>query len=373
MKEIINNQKVRIGGVIVIACILVIGSILLLRSQPDTKKEVTSTISIELTGDNEKNIALPTEVQLILGAEAELLDKESKTITDAHMVLNDKTQIAELKEGSYKLHLLDAPIEVDGSTYKLPETTIGFKVTKDIKTLGNFVDDTVVIDGKTFKITYKDNTILISVALERIPVEDMTKEQLHAVVKRIEAEAPDKHKDLLTDLNKRAETAKSEPESAKDIEKPSDSTGESETKPVPENTDKDKPAPKPTPETPKPTPSPTPTPTPTPKPEEPKPAPHVHNYQPVYKHHPAVAEQGHTVTHPAEGYNRAKFVCSDGTVFYDSKAAQKYAAQNGTSIQTMSEWVETKPAWSEYIVDVPAKAAWDELIGYQCAADGVWK
>lgn len=223
MKKLSTKQKIRIA---VTGAILLLGitvGIILLENQ---KKVITisdtyiSEIYIELSSDNTKSIKIPAEGKIILDAKAELLDEESKIITDSNMSLNDKTKVAETEEGYYKIHLLAAPIEIDGSTYKLPESIIDFLASREYRELDRFV-----INDKDFKITYKKNTIVINVKLERLAIESMTKEQVNAVIERIEKEAPNKYPELIIGLKAKAEFAISNPKSAKDVSHPSTSTG----------------------------------------------------------------------------------------------------------------------------------------------------
>lgn len=226
MKKLTTKQKVT--GTIFLLGIAVAVGIILLENQ---KKVITisdtyiSEIYIELNSDNTKSIKTPGEGKIILDAKAELLDEESKIITDSNMSLNNKTKVAEPEEGYYKIHLLAAPIEIDGSTYKLPETIIDFLASREYRKLDRFV-----INNKDFKITYKKNIIVINVKLERLAIESMTKEQVNAVVERIEKEAPNKYPELITALKAKAELAISNPESEKDVSQPSTSTGTSTVK-----------------------------------------------------------------------------------------------------------------------------------------------
>lgn len=355
----------------------------------EEKEEYISTISVDLTGVDAKDIAIPAEVEIVLDAKAEVLDNESLSVTDTVLKLDELNDIAELSEGDYQLHMLATPIEVNGSTYKLPETVIDFTVAKD--NASTTADSAIAENEAGFLVTYDTNTVLITIVLERIDVEDMTKEQLEAVAERIETEKPGEYTNLIEDLNKRAEEAVSDPESATDVEVPSESEGASPVTPTPTptnptngnngggnsgNTGSNNGGSNNTGNTGGNTPAPT-------QPEKPS---HTHSWTPVTKNHPAVAAQGYNEnvpaqgyneTVPAQGYNQTVFKCSDGTTFTDSKEAQRYAAQNGLSIQTFSQWVETSPAttrWVEtapattrWVETSPAKPAWTETIGHTCS------
>lgn len=184
-------------------------------------EEFTANISIELKGLIAANVALPAEVEIILDADAELLDEELKTVEDINLALDSATEIAELPVGDYTINLLATPIEIDGSTYKLPSETIGFTVSEENQ-------DAPDTDG--YAITYDtDKNITISIELERLDVNDMTKEQLESVITRIQTETGDEHQDLIKDLTAKSEQAESEPESASDITQESVSTGTSDT------------------------------------------------------------------------------------------------------------------------------------------------
>ena len=200
----------------------------------EEKEEYISTISVDLTGVDAKDVAIPAEVEIILDARAEVLDNKSLSVTDTVLKLDELNDIAELPEGDYQLHMLATPIEVNGSTYKLPETGIDFTVKEDL--VSTDTDIAIADDEAGFLVTYDTNTVLITIVLERIDVEDMTKEQLAAVAERITKENPDEYKELVEDLNKRAETVPSDPDSGSDIEVPSESEGTSPVTPTPEPT-----------------------------------------------------------------------------------------------------------------------------------------
>jgi hypothetical protein len=123
-------------------------------------------------------------------------------------------------------------------------------------------------------------------------------------------------------------------------------------------------------------------------------APHEHNWVPQYRHHDAVAEKGHTVRVPEEGYwskeefymrtwwqtNDNSFVISSdggGTI----EIMDEYIRQHGGGyitwqdkvITNPSKWVVTQPAYTKYVLDTPASPAWGELIGYRCSICGSWR
>jgi len=191
-------------------------------SESESESEAfTANVSIELMGVTADNVAIPAEVEIILDGDAELLDGESKTVEDMKLALNSETEIAELPEGEYTIHLLATPIEIDGSTYKLPSETISFVISEENQEVPDIDDYTITYD--------EEKNITISITLERLDVNDMTKEQLESVITRIQTEAPDEHQDLIKDLTSKSEQAESNPESASDIAQESESTGKSKT------------------------------------------------------------------------------------------------------------------------------------------------
>ena len=339
----------------------------------EEKEEYISTISVDLTGVDVKDVAIPAEIEIILDAKAEVLDNESLSVTDTVLKLDELNDIAELPEGDYQLHMLATPIEVNGSTYKLPETGIDFTVKEDL--VSTDTDIAIADDEAGFLVTYDTNTVLITIVLERIDVEDMTKEQLIAVATRIEAEKPEEYKELVADLNTRAETAPSDPESAKDVEVPSESEGAS---PV----------------------------TPTPTPSNPdngntgntdsnnngntntggntggnnnsggggnhttptQPPAHTHSFVMQYRHHDAIGEQGYTETVPAVTQNETWVRYSDGREVPDgSENHSLYSAQNGVSYQRFTKTVTISEAYPRYVKTADAVPAWDEPIGEKCS------
>jgi len=191
-------------------------------SQTETEtEELTANVSIKLKGVTADNVAIPAEVEIILDGDAELLDGESKTVEDMKLALNDATEIAKLPIGNYTINLLTTPIEIDGSTYKLPSETISFVISGENQDVPDTDDYTITYD--------EEKNITISITLERLDVNDMTKEQLEAVIIRIQTETGDEHQDLINDLTSKSEQAESNPESASDIAQESESTGESKT------------------------------------------------------------------------------------------------------------------------------------------------
>ena len=336
----------------------------------EEKEEYISTISVDLTGVDVKDVAIPAEVEIILDAKAEVLDNEALSVTDTVLKLDELNDIAELPEGDYQLHMLATPIEVNGSTYKLPETAIDFTVKEDL--VSTNTDIAIADDEAGFLVTYEPNTVLVTIVLERIDIEEMTKEQLIAVATRIEAEKPDEYKELALDLHKRAETAPSDPESAKEVEVPSESEGTSPVTPTPTNPDNGNTgntggnnnntgntgtggntgggnntggggnA-------------------------------HTHSWTPVTVNHPAVPAQGYNENVPAQGYNETVPAVTATWIRYSngrevpfgSEDHELYGAQNGVSMQSFTKTVT--PATTRWVETAPAKPAWTETTGHTCS------
>ena len=83
-------------------------------------------------------------------------------VAEKEIEANEATEIGRLPEGEYELHVTAAPVCEDGSSYKLPEKPVKFSV-----------------DGKGADVE-------LDVKLEKIPAEDMTKEQLEASAAALE-------------------------------------------------------------------------------------------------------------------------------------------------------------------------------------------
>lgn len=160
-----------------------------------------SKVSVEVAAKTKEEVIVDAEIEVIIDAEAELLDDESETVDEAIAIpLNEKTEITELEEGKYILRLTSAPIEIDGSSYRLPDEGIEFEVKGD------------------------GEDVAVSVELERIDVADMTREQLLLVSETILSKSSE-HADLAAELAAKAEKTASSSELAEDLQQESESGG----------------------------------------------------------------------------------------------------------------------------------------------------
>lgn len=170
-------------------------------------------------------------------------DNDNKeAIKETAVAVNKEAEIGELAEGKYQLHVTVAPINMDGSTYKLPDAAISFEVGKD------------------------GEAVAVSATLEKLAKEDMTKEQLEAVATTLETSG---NTEAAQAARESAKTAPSVPGSDTAVSKPAPAPAPSEPGGGSGNSggSADKPSGGGTTPTPAPTPTPTPTPDPAPKPD----------------------------------------------------------------------------------------------------------
>lgn len=96
-------------------------------------------------------------------AKVEVLDREGlAVIPSTEVTPNISCALGELPEGEYTLHIVQVPVNMDGSTYKQPE---------------NATPVSVGTDGAP---------VSIEISLEKLAAEDMSKEQLEATAKVLE-------------------------------------------------------------------------------------------------------------------------------------------------------------------------------------------
>lgn len=116
-------------------------------------------------------------------------------------------------------------------------------------------------------------------------------------------------------------------------------------------------------------PQPNPNPKPDPKPEKPQ---HQHDWQPVYKDHPAQAAQGYYNEIPAVTKQVYYIYFGNGHKVTEQDVINgfdidEYAAKNNTNWWDGYETVVVTPARKEWVETTPAKPAWRELVGYKCS------
>ena len=416
-----KNKPVKVAATVAVVIALVIGGIFgmsMLQTKP-----FEASLFVEL---NAKAVKDKKEVKtdIILNGDVEMVDGATQAAT-VSLALNAPVQVSQnLLVGTYALHMMSTPIEADGSTYKIPSGTVDVVVDKEQRietpvvevTSTNSTSNNTSTSNNVKSATYSqkdgevvDNTkrIDVAVTLEKLPVKNMTKEQLTAVIKRIETETekPATYKPLVEKLEKQKEKAPSKPESDKEIVqlpigKPIPQPTEETTKPVEESTKPNEETTKPNEQTPPtggvtvppagggggttppstggttppstggtkpPTGGGTTPPAPEkPKPEPEKPKPPV--CTPNYVHHPAKPAEGYWEYHEAvievlEGYRTG-----DGYFFSadDIYALEQHSALNNTNYWYVYEETVISEAWSEWIETSPAQPAWDEYVGETC-------
>ncbi len=95
-------------------------------------------------------------------AVVEVLDENGEAVLEAvEAAPNENVALGELPEGAYSLRVTQAPANIDGSTYKLPEAATAFSVGAD------------------------GAPVTVEVALEKLEADGMSKEQLEAVAETL--------------------------------------------------------------------------------------------------------------------------------------------------------------------------------------------
>ena len=283
-------------------------------------------------------------------AVVEVLGEDGLAVIEAVKVApNEAAPLGDLPEGAYSLRVVQAPVNGDGSTYKLPKQPTAFKVGAD------------------------GRAVSVEVELEPLAVEDMTKEQLEAAADELEEEG----KESAQSVRDEAVSRPSVPGSADEVTSKPSAPSSEPTKPngggtstVPSD-----PSSKPddTPSTPS----------------------HTHNWvaQTETVHHEAEYTTVHhdavydTIHHDA--VKEGRIVCDGcGQQFadrFDYMTHNKEGIQNGTACGTKGYHTETvtiQEAWDEQVLvsaawdeQVLVKGAWDETIttGYKCSGCGATK
>lgn len=258
-------------------------------------------------------------------AVVEVLDEDGKAVTDpVKAVPNEAVALGELPEGNYSLRVVQAPVNLDGSTYKLPEEATAFTV------------DTT------------GAPVAVEVVLEKLAAEDMSKEQLEAAAAAL---AENGRPQESQSVKAKSETAASVPGSDSSVKaSPSAPAASSSNKPTTGNGGNSNGGGSGT--------------TTAPSTEPSKPA-HTHSWvyhDATYKtvHHDAEYK---TVHHDAVVDER--YVCNGcEQSFVDSSslsAHKKEAIRNGNTACTSSrvDNVVVKAAYDEQVI---IKDAWDEQV-----------
>lgn len=136
-----------------------------------------------------------SEIELAANAKVEVLDKDATeendpVIAETEVDVNKAVELGTLEEGEYILHVTQAPIHKDGSTYILPK------------------------EGSKFTVDGEGEDVKLTVELEPLAVEDMTKEQLEAIAAILEDAG---HAQEATDMREKAQGAVSDPGSANNV------------------------------------------------------------------------------------------------------------------------------------------------------------
>lgn len=286
---------------------------------PAVASSQAETAVVDVTIKAEGTTADSTKVK------AEILDETGESVVSAmEITANEKTFVGDLEQGKYSMRVVQAPVNTDGSTYKLPENPTEF---------------TVEANG---------SPVTVEITLEKLAVEDMSKEQLEATAKILEDNGKTNEANT---VKAEATAAPSRPGSAGDIaaeptpapSKPSSgnsasnsgNSGNSDSKPT-----------------------------------------HTHNWveQTKIVHHDA---QYKTVHHDA--VKKSVHVCNVCGAQFDSSSGLsahfKDALKNKTECKKSSGRVDTITVQEAYDEKVLVKDAWDETVvtGYKCSGCGATK
>lgn len=355
IKKFYSTQRVQKITISTLVAILFLGWLTLMTSRNSSEPEPAdkARVSITLVSKDIKEKA-KTDVEIVVKGDVEVLTETEMIVEKASMTINTPTVLTtKLDAGEYTVDVTSSPIERDGSMYKIPDKTNKLIVSKE--------------DVEAEKIVNMD------IVLERIPVEDMTKEQLDVAIERINKEAPEQ-KELVTELEKRKETAVSDEASVNDVKQESkasdtpkvDETPKEETKPNQSNsgssnsgssggnssggsTSNNTPAP----------------PVNT----------HTHNWVPNMVTIPAVPAQGYNETIPAVTKTVGYFVYSDGCKIeitgnneIDRNAMYNHDLTHGIiNYTTRKETVVITPEQTRWVETSPAQPERQEQQGYKCS------
>lgn len=283
-------------------------------------------------------------------AAVEVLGEDGLAVIEAVKVApNEAAPLGDLPEGAYSLRVVQAPVNGDGSTYKLPE------------------------QPKAFKVGADGRAVSVEVELEPLAVEDMTKEQLEAAADELEEEG----KESAQSVRDEAVSRPSVPGSADEVTSKPSAPSSEPTKPNGGGTSA---APS----------------DPSSKPDDTPSTPsHTHNWvaQTETVHHEAEYTTVHhdavydTIHHDA--VKEGRIVCYGcGSMFPDAVSYTQHkkdaiknhlaCAESGsynTSVVVQEAWDEqvlVSAAWDEQVL---VKDAWDETIttGYKCSGCGAAK
>lgn len=196
-----KNRKLAVGIIAaLVAAAVIIGAAVALtgNNASDPEPEPAKTEQKAVAEDKSEKSTVKVEVKAE-GAEAgatkvKVVAKDedgNDAIPEKEIVANELTELGELPEGEYELYVTQAPVAEDGSTYKLPDEPTKFKV-----------------DGEG-----KD--VPLTVTLEKLPKEEMTKEQLEKSAEILEQNGKS---DAAASVKESASTAQSVPGSENSVQ-----------------------------------------------------------------------------------------------------------------------------------------------------------
>lgn len=160
-----SRKKIVIAAVCAAVAVVVVAAVAIgIGGQPQQQEPSPSAAQVAEENAHEVAVLVVAEgaEDAAAPARCEVLDGEGDAvIAESEVPANEETAIGELPPGGYALRMTGAPVLADGSTYELPEGPVEFEVD----------------DG---------GEVVVTVELERIAADDMTKEQLEAAAAELE-------------------------------------------------------------------------------------------------------------------------------------------------------------------------------------------
>lgn len=161
-----NKKKVAVIIAVVVVAIIVcaaaFGSIGQ-ESEPAAEPTPTATVSQEVTAVVNVTVKADGTNGESTKAQVEILNEAGEAAVPAmEVTANEQVAVGEIAEGKYSLRVVQAPVNTDGSTYTLPESPTEFSVEAN------------------------GEPVSVEVTLEKLAVEDMSKEQLEATANVLE-------------------------------------------------------------------------------------------------------------------------------------------------------------------------------------------
>lgn len=195
----VNKKKAAIIAAIAAVALIAGGAAIWATSQPSTEpaqvpeqtvssasdavEPVESTVNVTIKADGAS--ADSTTVQI------EVLDNTGAAVASGMDIPANQTfELGKFPAGEYSLHVVQAPVNTDGSTYKLPEQPTAFTVGED------------------------GTDVSVEVGLEKLETADMSKEQLEAAAQALENSGKGEQ---AKEVENKATTAPSRPGSAEQV------------------------------------------------------------------------------------------------------------------------------------------------------------